>query len=141
MLNALLNTTNVPLLEQLASFTERRQEVLAGNVSNIDTPDYKRRDLPVSDFEAALAQAIEDRRDPVVSRYGRSEADVSKYFSRGLHVAQTADPSNAIFQDGAERSIEADALAMTKNLMMQNLAVELMTNHMNLLGSVIRGQV
>lgn len=140
MLGNLLNSTNVPLLEQLAQFNERRHEVLAGNIANIDTPEYRRRDLPVSDFQDALSKAISSRREPVVGRYSSPETDVNKYFNEGLHVARTADPSNVIFQDGAERSVEADVLTMTKNLMMQNLAVDLMTNHLNLLGSVIREQ-
>ncbi len=59
MFNSLLNTSTIPLLEQMASFSERRQEVLAGNVANIDTPDYKMRDLPVADFKSAMKAAVE----------------------------------------------------------------------------------
>jgi flagellar basal-body rod protein FlgB len=47
-----------PLLEQLAAFTERRHEVLTGNIANISTPDYKTRDLPVAKFQEALQQAV-----------------------------------------------------------------------------------
>lgn len=140
MLNGLLNSTNVPLLEQLTAFGERRQEVLAGNVTNIDTPGYRRRDLPVEEFQEALTNAIENRRQTTTSRYAAPTEDPNALFGKGLHVARTADPSNALFQDGAERSVEADMLTMSKNLMMQNFAVELMTSQLNLLGSVIREQ-
>ena len=46
------------LLEKIAAFGERRNTVLAGNVANIDTPNYRRQDLPVEDFERALREAI-----------------------------------------------------------------------------------
>jgi len=59
MINDLLSTSTSPLLEKAAIFAERRQEVLAGNIANIDTPDYLMRDLPVSDFKAAMSSAIE----------------------------------------------------------------------------------
>lgn len=140
MLNSLLDSTNVPLLEQLAQFSERRHEVLAGNVANIDTPNYRRKDLPVTEFNDALRKAVLERRHVGVSRYSPAPPEPRSYFDDSLHVARTADPSNALFQDGAERSVEADMLAMSKNVMMQNFAVELMTNQLNLLASVIREQ-
>jgi flagellar basal-body rod protein FlgB len=40
--------------EQALRFRARRAEVLAGNIANSDTPNYKARDL---DFGRALAQA------------------------------------------------------------------------------------
>lgn len=66
MMNDLLSTSTSPLLEKVAIFAERRQEVLAGNIANIDTPDYLMKDLPVADFKAAMASAVERlQRGPV----------------------------------------------------------------------------
>ncbi|MDF1745212.1 MAG: flagellar basal body protein [Gimesia sp.] len=59
MLDQILNSQSLPLLEKMAAFAERRQEVLAGNIANIDTPEYKMRDLPVNDFQVALREAIQ----------------------------------------------------------------------------------
>jgi len=63
MLENLLQQTTIPLLEQVAAFGARRHTVLAGNIANIDTPDYRTRDLPVQDFEKAVQAAIAARRD------------------------------------------------------------------------------
>lgn len=64
MLDALINQTSIPLLEQLARFGERRQEILAGNLANIDTPGYRMQDLPVEEFRDALRQAVYSRESP-----------------------------------------------------------------------------
>jgi flagellar basal-body rod protein FlgB len=51
---SIVDGTTIPLLEKIATFGERRNTVLAGNVANIDTPNYRRQDLPIEDFERAL---------------------------------------------------------------------------------------
>ncbi|MCG6154501.1 flagellar basal body rod protein FlgB [Rubinisphaera margarita] len=62
MIDPFLQQTTVPLLERVAAFGQQRHAVLAGNIANIDTPDYQPQDLPVQDFERALRQAVEARR-------------------------------------------------------------------------------
>lgn len=67
MLDALLQQTTIPLLERVTDFGQRRHQVLAGNIANIDTPGYKTRDLPMQDFEKALQLAVQTRRDNLQS--------------------------------------------------------------------------
>ena len=64
MIDSLLSSTTIPLLEKVAGFGEHRQGVLAGNLANIDTPNYRTRDLPVEDFRQALKDAAELRAQP-----------------------------------------------------------------------------
>lgn len=45
-------------------FTERRHELLASNIANLDTPDYRARDLSVDRFQNALADSIENTKRP-----------------------------------------------------------------------------
>lgn len=142
MLQSLLNSSTIPLLEKVAVFSERRQEVLAGNIANIDTPNYKTRDLPVNEFQEALKQAVVQRRQldsPGRASFAESPQSrpLSQIFSGELFQARRATPANLTFQDGGNRSIEHEMMEMSKNLMMQNFAVELMTAQMNLLQSVI----
>lgn len=63
MLDPLLQQTTIPLLERVTAFGQKRHQVLAGNIANIDTPGYKTRDLPLADFEKALQQAVQTRRE------------------------------------------------------------------------------
>ncbi|MEM6979816.1 MAG: flagellar biosynthesis protein FlgB [Planctomycetota bacterium] len=62
-----LQSTTIGALEKTLAFTERRHKVLAGNLANISTPDYRSRDLDVDAFQTALAESIQ-------SRQGRSSA-------------------------------------------------------------------
>lgn len=59
MFNPLAATT-IGALEQTLSFTERRHELLASNIANLSTPDYRSRDLNVSEFQASLARSIQN---------------------------------------------------------------------------------
>ncbi len=60
----LFRSTTIPALQQTLAFTEKRHELLASNIANMDTPDYRARDLSVSKFQTALAEQIEDAKNP-----------------------------------------------------------------------------
>jgi flagellar basal-body rod protein FlgB len=119
------------LLRQLAVFGERRQQVLAENVANIDTPNYKTRDLDQEGFRSALRHAVLSATSP-------GHADPAKAaFSPELFAPRPVAPPNVTFQDGANRSIEREVSELSKNLLMQNFAVELMSAQTQLLAAVI----
>ncbi len=150
MLEQMLNSKSLPLLEKMAAFAERRQEVLAGNIANIDTPEYKMRDLPVNDFQQALREAVQlkDGNSPstgqvslgmpaTVSGRQTLETQLESLFPRSLFQAQEASPQNLTFQDANNRSMESQVMQMTKNSLMQQFAVEVMMAQMNQLMTVI----
>jgi flagellar basal-body rod protein FlgB len=55
-------------------FTTARQRLLAENIANVNTPNYKRRDLDARGFEAQMAAALSGPRDEQVERLGCSLA-------------------------------------------------------------------
>ncbi|MAT15747.1 MAG: flagellar basal-body rod protein FlgB [Planctomyces sp.] len=126
----------------MAQFGQRRHEVLVGNLANVDTPDYRPRDLPVDQFQNALKDAIEQRR--LNESGGTSAADFYRVrkspqanFTDELFKAVEAQPENITFHDNNNRSIEQEVSKLTKNMMMQNYAVQLMTTQFSLMQSVI----
>uniref|UniRef100_A0A7C4LKS4 Flagellar basal body rod protein N-terminal domain-containing protein n=1 Tax=Schlesneria paludicola TaxID=360056 RepID=A0A7C4LKS4_9PLAN len=153
MLSPLLDQTPLPLLKQVARFTERRQEVLAGNVANIDTPGYRMRDLPVAEFRQALARAIAQLPPPAdsASRYYltgelppaspaglRAPPSLEELFPETLFQAHTPREQPGItFQDANNRSLEQQFLQMTRNTLWQNFAVELLRRQFDQLQMVI----
>jgi flagellar basal-body rod protein FlgB len=147
VLNSIFDGTTLPILEKLAVFGERRQAALAANIANIDTPNYKRRDLPVEAFQQALRDAITDGRSRSSEGSAGSLGDAS--FSSGSRPAFPAQLFQAIeakspsltFQDNNNRSIEHEMMEMTKNSLMQNFAIELMNAQMGMLQTAIREQV
>lgn len=142
MIESILNSTSIPLLEKSAMFAERRHEVLAGNVANIDTPGYKTRDLPVEDFEQALKDAVAARNAPpspgrpAAGRQAGAES-LERFFPEDLFQAAQARPQNLTFPDGNNRSIEHEMMEMTKNSGRHRFAVEMISAQMQLLETVI----
>jgi flagellar basal-body rod protein FlgB len=150
MLDQILNSNTLPLLEKMAAFSERRQEVLAGNIANIDTPGYKMRDLPVADFQQALQEAVQLQQGfaqpatrsslSMPTTLGESrvtETELQRLFPRSLFQARETSPQNLTFNDDNNRSIESQVMHMTKNSLMQQFAVETMMAQMNQLLTVI----
>jgi len=145
MVEVLFPTRTLPLLEKVAAFAERRNEVLAGNIANITTPGYRARDLPVSEFQQALQQAIEARQSPAEVSPGvamwqtqtATPVSLDELFPRDLFQAVERKPGDLTFQDGNNRSVENEVMELTKNSLMQNFAIDLMVTQMNLLQSVI----
>jgi flagellar basal-body rod protein FlgB len=148
MFDRLFDTSTIPLLAKMAAFTERRHEVLTGNIANISTPDYRTRDLPVGEFQAALAEAVSRRN--VAGAPGQAgwsflaqatEAagaqPAAELFPQTLFRAAQGPPRTLTFQDGNNRSIEQEVMEITKNSMMQGVAIELMNAQMNRLQAVI----
>ncbi len=150
MIDQILNSNSLPLLEKMAAFAERRQEVLAGNIANIDTPSYKMRDLPVKDFQQALREAVQLKDKPsgpvaqqslgmpvTLGKNQSIESQLENLFPQSLFEAQEASPQNLTFQDANNRSMESQVMRMTKNSLMQQFAVEVMMAQMNQLMTVI----
>ena len=136
----------LPMLEKIAAFGEKRQEVLAGNVANIDTPAYRTRDLPVQKFQEALRNHIEGKRQssPISPSAGlplpspsASSVQVENQISRELFQAEEIQSGTQSFQDGSNRSIERELAEMSKNAMLQQFSLELMSAQTNLLQAVI----
>lgn len=146
MTKILPETRTVSLLEKMATFAQKRQEVLAGNIANISTPGYRTRDLPVDDFQRALRKAIDlqqpkppslsDQLFPNLSRQ-QSPEDV---FKPELFQASERKPGDLTFQDSANRSIETEVMEMTRNSLSQAAAIELLTAQFRMTEAVISGR-
>ena len=118
MLGALEQTT-LSALEQTIKFAQRRHETLAGNIANMDTPGYIARDLSVTDFQEALAEAIESphRRSPGMVG---SETDPMKAAQRAME--------NLLYHDESKVNLERQVTEISKNQHMHNTAIALMRN-------------
>ncbi len=55
MVNPIMADPRLALLQQALDGLSRREQTIAGNIANVDTPGYKRRDVP---FEASLRASL-----------------------------------------------------------------------------------
>lgn len=153
MIPALFANSPVPLLKQVAKFAERRQDVLAGNIANIDTPGYRQRDLPVAKFQQALQSALSRRNAPpspgleigaLMNPQNPTGASLTEaeLFPDSLFQAEIPRQQDHItFQDANNRSVESQFLEMTQNSLLQQFALEVMRNQFDQLQTVISERV
>ena len=59
MIDALFNQPNYVATKKMLDVTVLRQDAIASNLSNLETPNYKRVDVAPS-FEAQLSQAVKN---------------------------------------------------------------------------------
>jgi flagellar basal-body rod protein FlgB len=139
---SLFDSSTLPLLEQVVSFTEARHGVLAGNIANLDTPGYRSRDLPTDEFQAELKEAIESRRRP---RAGQSPYPQPPTMAGAASASRSTDKlatvtdtvKGMLRHDDNNSSLEEQISAIAKNHAQHNLALSLMTAQFRLLRAAI----
>ena len=140
-LEGLLNRGSMPVLQQVMSFTQERQEVLANNISNFDTVGYKMQDLPVEEFMAALDEAIADRDRGGVSRPLRMRSTGNLHWDQvgRLHAQPVEiENNNILFHDNNNRFVEKQMSAMAKNALLHNVSAELLRGQYEMLRTALR---
>ena len=116
----------------------RRQEVLAGNIANADTPNYKARDF---DFSSALKEAVA----------GRMPNDLSMKLTSQRHIAGTAVgdglPSSLMYRvpvqmnaDGNTVEMDTERSQFSENAIRYQAGVSFISGHLRTLMSAIQGQ-
>jgi flagellar basal-body rod protein FlgB len=163
MLSELFASTNIPVLGEVLNFTQARQGVLAGNIANVNTPGYRTRDLSPAAFQEQLKAAISEsrslrlsRREPLspgLSLPGTSSPGLS---SHGLSAAGLTrgsdDPSdpirqvsasleNILYHDDTNIDLEKQVAEISKNQLLHNFALTVLTDQFQLLESAISERV
>ena len=137
MLSGLFNSTTIPALGEVLNFAQARHTVLAGNVANVNTPGYRLRDLSQTEFQQRLKEAI--------------AASRSSYepMSPGLAYSEPGDPmrqvrasmENILYHDDTNIDLEKQVAEMTKNHLLHNFALTVMTDQFQLLQTAISERV
>lgn len=123
MWNSMLGQSAVGALTQTLQFTERRHELISSNVANMDTPDYKTRDLDVKSFQAELREAVENP----ISKANTSPGELAALGDEPDVWKKARDVSKQIlYHDGHDVSIEEQVTEAAKNQSMHNTAVALL---------------
>jgi flagellar basal-body rod protein FlgB len=137
MLSNLFSSTNIPVLGEVLNFAQARHGVLAGNIANVNTPGYRTRDLSQTAFQQSLKEAIELSRTS-----GRP-------LSPGVAASQPGDPmrgvraslENILYHDDTNLDLEKQVAEISKNQLLHNFALTVMTDQFALLESAISERV
>lgn len=135
-----LSESTIPALEQTVAFAQRRHLLLAGNIANLDVPDYQTRDLSVDDFRSALRSSIDAARSGDSLSPGSMAspgiADQASAYEKVRDVQR-----QILYHDGSDVSLEQQVTEISKNQMMHDTAIALMRSQFQTLQAAIRESV
>ena len=139
MIDSLLSTPTIRMLEQTMSFTEQRHQVLAEDIANIDTPGFVQRDLSVAQFQKALREAVTRNRESLNDVFAPESGDTLEFEPGGSRVQATAQekPVGVPFHDRGVRSMEYLMSEMADNALARNIAAQFLKSRYDQLARAI----
>ena len=125
MIDALFNQPNYLAAKKTLDAVALRQEAIAGNIANLETPGYQRMDLAPT-FQAELERACSSR-------------DASQFTALQPTLAPdaTAQPNG---RDGNTVSLERELMLMSQNTLMNALETQLVSGTFSKLRMAITGK-
>ncbi|MCY3010710.1 MAG: flagellar basal body rod protein FlgB [Pirellula sp.] len=144
MFPSLFANSSLQSLEKTVEFTDRRHAILAGNMANMDTPDYKTRDLSVDGFQESLKNAIESKSRAKADSPGlqfdvlQGVEEDGQPLSEEQATQQVFDSMRqVVYHDGSDDSIEMQVSQIAKNQSLHSMAVALMRSQFQTLKMAI----
>lgn len=150
MIRDLANSGAMPVLDRMIRFTAQRQQLIAHNVANLDTPDFRQVDVSPASFQAALRKAVEDRREGKArgaesAGLGSLNMRDSKEVRFGRDGSMTLRPGtpsgNVLYHDRNNRDLEGLMQDLAENGVAFRLATDLMRRENEMLRTAISQRV
>ena len=131
--------SNMKVLEKGLDAYSKRAEALANNIANVNTPNYKRKDIQ---FESFLEKALRDDGSSIIGK--RTD---EKHFQIGRENKLDGVEANFIEEnstvmrfDGNNVNKEKEKVEQTKNNIRYQFATNKISSSFSLLRSVIRNK-
>ncbi len=121
---------------QALGLRAQRQQLLAGNIANADTPNYKARDF---DFSTALKAAVA----------GRSNGSLALHTSAAGHIRTSTDaiPARLMYRvptqssaDGNTVEMDVERAQFSENAIHYEAGLTFITHQIRTMMSAIQGQ-
>lgn len=120
----------VNVMGKAADAAWQRNEVIANNIANVDTPNYKRQDI---NFEAQLRRALGS------SRYETVDAKVAHVTSSELEARVYTDSANYSYRlDGNNVDIDTENVELASNQIKYNGLIESINHEFSNLKMVMK---
>jgi flagellar basal-body rod protein FlgB len=126
MIDALFSEPNYVATKKLLDATALRQEAIASNLANLETPNYKRVDLAPS-FNSELERAM-----------GTSNSEAISSLKPALMVDGTATAEN---RDGNTVQLETELVNLNQNSFAHAMETQMVTSSLLKLRMAITGSV
>jgi flagellar basal-body rod protein FlgB len=129
MIEPVANSLNYQLASKLLDASVLRQEAIASNIANAETPGYRRVDVS-ADFSQTLKARMS------------SGSPVSMSDITSLKPRLAEDPSvRAVRPDGNSVEMETELMAMSRNRVDHEFLTNLVGSHIKSLKAAITGRV
>ncbi|HVU25872.1 MAG TPA: flagellar basal body rod protein FlgB [Opitutus sp.] len=126
MVSPITQTDNYQVACKLLDASVLRQQAIAANIANAETPGYRRVDL-APDFEAQLSARI---------RAGDSPSSLA-----GLQPSLATDATaRTVRPDGNTVELEHELVAMNRNAVQYEFLTNMVSNHLKQLKVAITGR-
>ncbi len=133
----------IPVLEATMRFAARRQEIISGNIANIETPDYRPMDVSVAGFRKSLAAAVEARR--AVGGNGeirpQDSREVQNLPDGTMALTPRTNVNGVLFHDRNNRSLETLMQDLVENTGAFRVAGDFLRTRYDLLKMAIAQRV
>ncbi|MEE2745566.1 MAG: flagellar basal body rod protein FlgB [Pseudomonadota bacterium] len=136
-----MELSNLPifgLMRQRMNWLNQRQEVIAQNIANADTPEYSSRDLKPFDFKSVV-------------RGSRPKSNVSVMTTQPTHISGSKGMGNSSFKetnakspyetapDGNQVVLEEQMIKMNETTTNHNLITQIYRKQLAMFRTVTRG--
>ena len=117
-------------LERTIGLSQRRNAHIASNISNIDTPGYKAKDI---DFKAALNRVLESGQEIDLARTNPGHIDLERNGAAGVEAIEEKGEWNGYNW----LNIDREMTKLTQNNLIYRTSVETLLRKMAILREVI----
>ncbi len=111
---------HVNLLQKSLDATWMRQEVIAQNIANADTPDYKSKHL---EFESLFRQAIEDSGRPNTTKPKPGHIAINTSDPLEVNPVLVTENWHTMRMDGNNVDIDQEMVELSENTIQYNALV------------------
>lgn len=119
-------------LEKAIGLTQRRHTLIASNISNLETPGYKAKDI---DFQTALKDALQPDRGPSLTKTHPGHIDMGRGAAPSVEPFEEKGEWNGYNWVDTDREIKK----LIENNLMYRVATESLLRKITILKEVIKG--
>jgi flagellar basal-body rod protein FlgB len=139
MIESLISTPTVRLLEQTLDFTEQRHNVLLEDIANTSTPGFVQKDVSVAEFQKSLNKAVARQRASSNDTYEPESNDTVEFLPRSslIQVKPKETVNSIAFHDRGIRNMEYLMGEMADNATAHNIVTQMLKNRYDIINKAI----
>lgn len=145
MIADIANSGPLPVLAEVMTFAAQRQQLIAHNIANMETPDFVPLDVSTSGFQKNLAEAVKRRREATGNETGQLDVKETRELARdgsgSLVLRPRTSSGNVLFHDRNNRDLERMMQSLAENTTVFRVASDLLRTHVGMLRNAMAERV